>query len=578
MKECDSLILKIIVAVAAIFVGILIWKEKISLPLGLVGLFAALVYYCIEIFKKKEKPTFKIVLPPETLRKFADETLSEENELLKKTVSNLEEELARKDLPAWEQVVKTHLEKGELQKAIESINTDASDEEAAQKHIRKAQLYIANFQFTEAEQHYLQAAAIFPSYGNNLTVADFYYDLNKFHEAIAYYQKCLNFTTSPKKRADVMNNMGNAQWNNNAYPAAEASYQEALKIYKELAAKNPDAYLPDVAMTLNNLGVLYWNQNKYPAAEASYQEALKIRRELAAKNPDAYLPDVAMTLNNLGGLYQNQNKYPAAEASYQEALKIYKELAAKNPDAYLPGVAATLNNLGVLQKDQNKYPAAEASYQEALKIRRELAAKNPDAFLPDVAMTLNNLGNLQKNQNKYPAAEASYQEALKTLRELAAKNPDAYLPYVATTLNNLGVLYDDQNKYPAAEASYQEALKIYKELAAKNPDAYLPDVAMTLNNLGNLQSDQNEYPAAEASYQEALKIRRELAAKNPDAYLPNVACTSVNLSMFYQDNVPDQKLSLQYANETIEAVGKCNPTPDVQDSFDRAKRVIEAWN
>ncbi|MDP6438534.1 MAG: tetratricopeptide repeat protein [Candidatus Brocadiia bacterium] len=32
--------------------------------------------------------------------------------------------------------------------------------------------------------------------------------------------------------------------------------QEALEIYRELAGKHPEAFLPDVAMTLNNLGAV----------------------------------------------------------------------------------------------------------------------------------------------------------------------------------------------------------------------------------------------------------------------------------------------------------------------------------
>jgi hypothetical protein len=43
-------------------------------------------------------------------------------------------------------------------------------------------------------------------------------------------------------------------------------------------------------------------------ARKAYEEALKIRRELAAKNPETYLPYVAGTLNNLGILHRDQNR------------------------------------------------------------------------------------------------------------------------------------------------------------------------------------------------------------------------------------------------------------------------------
>jgi hypothetical protein len=33
--------------------------------------------------------------------------------------------------------------------------------------------------------------------------------------------------------------------------------EEALKTYRELAQKDPQTFLPKVALTLNNLGILY---------------------------------------------------------------------------------------------------------------------------------------------------------------------------------------------------------------------------------------------------------------------------------------------------------------------------------
>jgi len=421
--------------------------------------------------------------------KFADERiegLKEEIYLRDKTIEVLKEELARKDLPTWEQVVRDYLEKGKLQEAIESIDTNVSDEEAAQKHIRKAQLYITNFQFTEAEQHYKQAVAVFPSYDNNFAIAAFYYRLNKLSEAITYYNHCLSLVTLPQERAAVLHDMGCIQYKNNAYREAEASYKGSLKIGRELASKNRDAYLPSVARILNNLGVLHYSKNEYSEAEAFLKEALKIRRELVPKSRDAYLPDVAMNLNNLGELYRSKNEYSSAEAFYKEALEIQKELASKNQDAYLPDVALILNNLGALYYNKNEYSEAEVFFVKTLKIRRELASKNQDA--------------------------------------------------------------------------------------------YLPDVALILNNLGALYCCKNEYSTSEAFYKEALKIRRELASKSRDAYLPDVAQTLVNLSMFYQDDAPNKKLSLQYAREAMEVLGKCNHTPTVQEYLDDAKRVIEAWN
>ena len=403
-----------------------------NLATGFSIIMAFIIYILSRNDKQSNEPT--IQLDFQTATKLADERLVEEIALRDKTIAILNEELARKNLPTWEQVVKDHLEKGEWKKAIESINPNADEEEVAQKYIRKAQLYIINYQFTEAEQCYKQAVVLFPSYENNCAIANFYYTLNKFTEAIEYYNHCLLLTILPEKRSDILINLGSTHYKNNAYSEAEISFNEALKIYRELAKKKSDTYLPDVAMTLNNLGVLQSNNNEHSKAKISYNEALKIRKELAEKNRETYLPQVANTLNNMGNLQRVKHEYSEAEVSYKEALKMYMEFAYKDPEAYLHNVATTLINLGNLLSDKHEYSQAEVSYKEALRVYRKLAEMNSNAYIPNVALTLTNIARLLVLKDEYAEAETAFKEALKIQRELSNKNSKAYLPDVAYTL------------------------------------------------------------------------------------------------------------------------------------------------
>jgi nephrocystin-3 len=57
---------------------------------------------------------------------------------------------------------------------------------------------------------------------------------------------------------------------------------------------------PDRRDPLNNLGTIDSARNRMEAARKEYEEAVKIYRELAEKNPENYLPEVAQMLNNLG--------------------------------------------------------------------------------------------------------------------------------------------------------------------------------------------------------------------------------------------------------------------------------------
>lgn len=66
-----------------------------------------------------------------------------------------------------------------------------------------------------------------------------------------------------------------------------------------MSQQNPETYLPYVAGTLNNLGNLHRAQNRREDAREAYEEALKIYRQLAQQNPETCLPYLATTLTGL---------------------------------------------------------------------------------------------------------------------------------------------------------------------------------------------------------------------------------------------------------------------------------------
>src|ERR1039458_4017276 len=69
-------------------------------------------------------------------------------------------------------------------------------------------------------------------------------------------------------------------------------------------------------------------------AEEACREALSIRRELAQANPEAYLPDVAMTLNNLANPYRDTQRMKEAEEACREAEGLLEPLWCVNPEVH----------------------------------------------------------------------------------------------------------------------------------------------------------------------------------------------------------------------------------------------------
>ena len=313
----------------------------------------------------------------------------------------------------------------------------------------------------------------------------------------------------------------------------QRQYQKSLEIAQRLEhwyALEPDTSAVQRAALSNLMGLDYSAQNDFAAAEEQYQEALKIYRDLSEKNPNAYLPVLATSCNNLADLLQDTGSFKEAEERHREALKICRELAGKDPDAYLSDLSYSCNNLAGLLCDIGSFREAEELHREALKIRRNLAEKNPDAYLSDLSDSCNNLALLLHDTDSFREAEELHREALKIRRNLAEKNPDVYLPVLAENCNNLAGLLCDTGSFKEAEELYREALKIRRELAEKNPDAYLPDLAIGCNNLACLLSDTGFSKEAEELYQEALKIRRNLAEENPEVHLPELQLVCDNLT------------------------------------------------
>ena len=202
-----------------------------------------------------------------------------------------------------------------------------------------------------------------------------------FGEARDFYERLINLAPTIEhhfKYARLLQSL-------NDFKKAKTLYEKVLQELRELSKQNPEAYKPDVAMTLNNLGTLFKNTNKLKQAQDYYEEALEIRRELAEQNPEAYKPDVAMTLNNLGILHKNTNDLKQAQDYYEEALEIYRDLAKQNPEAYKPDVAMTLNNLVIPYLELKKKGDAEKAYQGAHDIYQKLAGRHPGAYEIDYA-------------------------------------------------------------------------------------------------------------------------------------------------------------------------------------------------
>ena len=366
----------------------------------------------------------------------------------------------------------------------------------------------------------LVSYSIYESMAGNRTQA-----LDAIQEAVENYRELAgkNREAFLPNLAMSLNNQANLQSAMGQRGEALQSIREAVMIRRELAGKNREAFLPNLATALNNQANRQSDMGQRTDALQSIQEAVMIRRELVGKNREAFLPNLAMSLNNQANRQSAMGQPAEALQSIQEAVMIRRESVGQNREAFLPDLATSLNNQARFQSEMGQRGEALQSIQEAVENYRELAGKNRQAFLPDLAMSLNNLACFQSEMGQRGEALQSVQEAVEIRRELVGKNREAFLPNLATALNNQAKFQSEMGQRGEALQSIQEAVENYRELTGKNPQAFLPDLAMSLNNQASFQSEMGQRAEALQSIQEAVKIRRELVGKNREAFLPNLA-------------------------------------------------------
>jgi len=292
-----------------------------------------------------------------------------------------------------------------------------------------------------------------------------------------FYQARLARTLreEPEERARVLNMLGFALSEMGRRAEALQATQEAVDLYRRLAAQHPDAFLPDLAASLHNLGVDLSALGRRAEALQATQEAVDLYRRLAAQHPDAFLPDLAMSLHNLGAMLSEMGRRAEALQATQEAVDLYRRLAAQHPDAFLPYLAMSLTTLGKVLSALGRWKEALQAAQEAVEIRRRLARQNPDAFLPYLANSLNNLSNVLFALDRQEEALQVAQESVEIRRRLVKQYPEAskaFLPDLAESLGVYGKALLGLGRAPEAREAFAEGLRILLPFVQEIPAAF----------------------------------------------------------------------------------------------------------
>src|SRR5262249_38364033 len=116
------------------------------------------------------------------------------------------------------------------------------------------------------------------------------------------------------------------------------------------------------------------------AALNAGQEAVDLFRPLAAELPEAFESDLAGSLANLAEFLGDRGRGQAALQTAQEAADLYRRLASARPGAFVPSLAGSLSNLANRLSDAGQDERAFATVHEAITIMAPHFLSLPAAF------------------------------------------------------------------------------------------------------------------------------------------------------------------------------------------------------
>ena len=118
--------------------------------------------------------------------------------------------------------------------------------------------------------------------------------------------------TLQKYRAELMSGFGVNYLNAKGLDKASTAYDEALQIYRQLAAKNAGAieWQRGIATQIDNIGVVLQQQGKIEMAMQNFEQSLAQRQSFVVREPNNPISyrDLASSEYNIGEIMMQLRK------------------------------------------------------------------------------------------------------------------------------------------------------------------------------------------------------------------------------------------------------------------------------
>jgi CHAT domain-containing protein len=223
--------------------------------------------------------------------------------------------------------------------------------------------------------------------------ADTLQDKGDIQESRDLYEsllKGLRVGEPTKQLGHVLNGLSNVAEAEGKYQDAVALAQQAADVYRKIGDSEREAF------ALNSRGIAEGELGLYPAAQASFKQALTYSQDVRDFETQV------RTLNNLGNVYYFPGKYLEAVRSYQDAWQVLEAHTSEKWNDYWRQITS-INQATLYQR--------LGRYQNALEIYKQVSSSS-GLSASDRAQLFSNLGVVYRRLGDSYKALDSYRSAL----------------------------------------------------------------------------------------------------------------------------------------------------------------------
>lgn len=333
---------------------------------------------------------------------------------------------------------------------------------------------LQNNQINDVDKIFNEAQSLFSSYNNNQLNENFVYFLfnylffltnkKKYTQAKDTFNKISNFI---EKRVDYKNEAndivikflftGSYYFTQiKDYEKAEKGFLKILQIYKSNYIK--DDYFSS-RIIYNEIANYYIEINELKKAKHILEEGIKEIEKILNKNPQKFIPELAITQSNYSIVLYRLNLLDEAERILNIATVFLEELSKEQISAYETFLGKNYNLLSSIYRRKDKLELSKKYIELSINIKQKYAKEDEVFFSEELLTSELNLGNYYSRNNEIDKAIKQYYFVLDKLNIYGVnKNIEKEV----IVLRNIGECYVKQQDFFSAKHIYYDGLKKIK--------------------------------------------------------------------------------------------------------------------